>query len=110
MAYYVYLIECSNASYYTGYTTDIQRRYQEHCIGSKKCKYTRSFPPKKLLAYWEILSSQSDALKLEKCIKQLSKKQKTKLVAEETYLADVLQQHGHDASFIHHIQRAFDTV
>ena len=110
MAYYVYLIECINGSYYAGYTTDMQRRYQEHCLGSQKCKYTRSFPPKQLLACWEILSSQSDALKLEKCIKQLSKKQKIKLVAEETYLTDVLQQRGYETSFIQQVQRVLKTV
>lgn len=77
--YYVYMLECSNNSYYTGYTTDIDRRYQEHCAGSAKCKYTRSFPPKRLAACWQV-DDLSAALKLEKKIKALPKVEKQKLI------------------------------
>ena len=75
----VYIIECVNGHYYTGYTTDIARRYQEHLAGSAKCKYTRAFPPKKLLATWEF-DNQSEALRFEHAIKSLSKTEKKKLV------------------------------
>ena len=72
---------CSNGNYYTGYTTDIKRRYQEHCKGSLKCKYTRAFPPVKISACWVIESdSSSQALKLEIAIKKLSKQHKKKLI------------------------------
>jgi len=37
MPYYVYILECKNDRYYTGYTTDLERRYQEHVEGSPKC-------------------------------------------------------------------------
>ena len=75
MIYYLYIIECQNNAYYTGYTTDIKRRYREHCNGSSKCKYTRSFPPKKLSAYWSMQLSLAEVLKLERAVKQLSKVQ-----------------------------------
>ena len=81
--YYVYIIECMNGSYYTGYTTDIQRRYQEHLQGSKKCKYTRSFPPKELAAYWCIEDDLSCALAFERHIKKLSKSQKKIIIKDE---------------------------
>jgi len=81
MIYYVYIIECSNGAYYTGYTTDIERRYQEHLEGTSKCKYTRSFPPKRLAAYWQLDSNVSLALKLERKIKRLSKAEKQALIA-----------------------------
>ena len=86
MSYYIYIIECTNNSYYTGYTTDIERRYEEHVQGSSKCKYTRSFPPKRLAAFWEIDKSLSEVLAIECKIKALSKKQKTKLIEQPNLL------------------------
>jgi putative endonuclease len=80
MTYFVYIIECQNGSYYTGYTTDIARRYKEHCDGSPKCKYTRSFPPKQLVAAFEF-DNKSEALQKEAAIKKLSKKEKCTLIA-----------------------------
>jgi len=80
MHYYVYIIECTNLSYYTGYTTDIARRYAEHCNGSIKCKYTRSFPPKRLAACWKISCDLASILKIERGIKQLSKADKQQLI------------------------------
>ncbi|MCX7121982.1 MAG: GIY-YIG nuclease family protein [Gammaproteobacteria bacterium] len=71
----VYIIECINGAYYTGYTTDITRRYQEHQAGSSKCKYTRAFPPKKLVKVWEF-DNKSDALRFEIKIKSLTRPQK----------------------------------
>ena len=81
MAYYVYILECSNGAYYTGYTTDLERRYQEHQEGSAKCKYTRSFPPVGLAASWEV-EDVSQALKLEKQIKNLNRLKKHELIEE----------------------------
>lgn len=78
--HYVYMIECENGTYYTGYTTDIMRRYKEHEKGSAKCRYTRSFPPKKL-ALMMTFENKSDALKKEAEIKKLSKAEKIKLVS-----------------------------
>ena len=81
MLYFIYILECTNGSYYTGYTTDIERRYQEHLDGSAKCKYTRSFPPKRIAACWEITSDDSSlARKIEHEIKHLSKKEKMNLI------------------------------
>ena len=79
--HFVYMIECMNGAYYTGYTTDIDRRYKEHEKGTLKCKYTRSFPPKKLIAKWEF-DNKSDALKFESKIKKFSKYEKMKLANE----------------------------
>jgi len=78
--YYVYMLQCENGSYYTGYTTDIARRYQEHLDGTTKCKYTRSFKPVKIAQSWSTFDSKSEALKIERFIKKLSKNEKQKLV------------------------------
>jgi len=74
------MLECQNTHYYLGYTTDLKRRYQEHQQGSSKCKYTRSFPPVKMAAWWTV-KNLSDALKLERRLKKLSKEQKKQLVS-----------------------------
>ena len=80
MPHHVYIIECSNNSFYTGYTTDIKRRYKEHQAGSLKCKYTRSFPPKKLVAVFDF-KTKSEALIYENKIKSLSRAQKIEMLA-----------------------------
>jgi len=80
MSYFVYIIECTNGAYYTGYTTDVERRYEEHVQGTPKCKYTRSFPPKQLLGYIEC-ATKSKAMKLEASIKKMSKEQKKMILA-----------------------------
>lgn len=77
--YFIYLLECSNGRYYTGYTTDLERRYQEHLSGSAKCKYTRSFPPRRIAAYWRIEGDLSEVLAIEAAIKRLSKSEKCQL-------------------------------
>ena len=94
MIYYIYMLECSNSSFYTGYTTDIERRYQEHLDGTSKCKYTRSFPPKRIAACWEVDVDISMALKIENQVKSLTKDEKVKLTNRPKLLADVLLSNG----------------
>jgi len=84
--YYIYILECSNGNYYSGYTTDLKRRYQEHASGSAKCKYTRSFPPIRLAAAWEISAGLSVVLKIEKAIKKLKRQEKIELIADPDFL------------------------
>ena len=74
---YVYIILCENNSYYTGYTTDINRRFEAHKSG--KVKYTRAFKPVKILQSWEF-ETKSEAMKVEYWIKQKSRKQKEEFV------------------------------
>ena len=78
--YFVYILLCDNGSYYTGYTTNLTRRYQEHLAGTDKCKFTRSFKPVSLAQSWKIQSGKSIALKIEKFIKTLSKEEKKQLI------------------------------
>lgn len=91
MGYYIYILECSNSTYYTGYTSDIKRRYQEHLKGTAKCKYTRSFPPRKIIACWEVECSLSNALKIEAAIKSLDKTNKKALIAKPNQLYQLLK-------------------
>jgi len=75
----VYILLCNNGSYYTGYTTELSRRYQEHLQGTIKCKYTRSFKPVNIAQSWQI-DEKGTALQIEKFIKKLSKVQKQQLI------------------------------
>ena len=100
--YFIYILECSNGAYYTGYTTDIKRRYQEHCDGSLKCKYTRSFPPKRIAACWKIKSDLSLALKVESEIKKLPKIRKLDLVNQNICLEKYLLEKGYENVVIDH--------
>lgn len=90
--YYVYILECVNAAYYTGYTTDLQRRYQEHQQGTAASKFTRSFPPKRLAAAWQIEGSKSDAMRLEAYIKQKTKLQKQQFIEQPAALLKLAKQ------------------
>ena len=89
--YYVYVLQCNNGNYYTGYTTDIDRRYQEHLTGTAKCKYTRSFKPVKIAQCWSTYDNKSEALKIERFIKKLSKQEKQALIVSPEQLTTLFQ-------------------
>ena len=77
----VYILKCSDGSYYTGWTTDIERRLSEHNAG-KGAKYTRGRTPCTLV-YTADCSSTSEALKLEAKIKKLNREKKIQLIQEK---------------------------
>ncbi|OAI47779.1 GIY-YIG nuclease [Gammaproteobacteria bacterium SCGC AG-212-F23] len=77
--YWVYILHCENNTYYTGYTSDLLRRYQEHMQGSAKCKYTRSFKPVKIAQSWQVFENKV-AMKIEKFIKSMSRIEKNDFV------------------------------
>jgi putative endonuclease len=79
VAWFVYLLECQDGSLYTGVAVDVDRRYAEHVAG-KGARYTRSHPPRQLLARFEH-PDRSSALKAEYAIKQLPPSAKRALVA-----------------------------
>lgn len=84
--YWVYILHCENDTYYTGYTTDIEKRYQAHIDGTSKCKYTRSFKPLRLAQCWKITGDKAFAMKIEASIKKLSRREKEKMIAEPKLL------------------------
>ena len=70
----VYILECSDKTYYCGITNDIEKRLKCHNEGVG-AKYTRSRRPVKLLVYREV-ETKGDALRLEYKVKQLSRNKK----------------------------------
>jgi len=74
---------CSDERLYTGITTDIDRRWQEHSGNLKNgAKFFRGRKPKELL-YVEFFENRSDASKREYAIKKLSRDSKLYLIASE---------------------------
>ncbi|WP_374723884.1 GIY-YIG nuclease family protein [Calidifontibacillus erzurumensis] len=76
--HYVYILECSDGTYYTGYTNHLEKRIAMHQAG-KGAKYTRGRRPVELL-FSETFSSKSEALKAEYNIKRLSRTQKEEYI------------------------------
>ena len=76
--FYVYIIRCADGSFYCGYTTDVEKRFEKHKSG-KGDKYTRSHLPLEIV-YIEEFESKSDALKRECEIKSMTRSQKEKLI------------------------------
>lgn len=80
MPYYVYILKCGDSSLYCGYTNDVLKRVKTHNDGLG-AKYTKSRLPV-TLAYFEELSSKSEAMKRECAIKKLTRKQKLELISK----------------------------
>lgn len=88
MAYYCYIVECADSSFYTGWTLDPARREKQHNSGHG-AKYTRLHRPVHLV-YIEEQPDRSSAMKREARIKMMTHGQKQKLV-------DVYRQEAKDA-------------
>jgi len=79
MGYYVYIVKCSDATLYTGITTDLTRRLDEHNNSPKGAKYTKVRRPVELV-YSEKHEDRSSASKREYIIKKLSRMKKEALI------------------------------
>lgn len=77
MTWFLYLIECEDGSIYTGITIDVDKRYSAHLSGMG-ARYTRSHPPRRLLAVFEY-EDRSSASRAEHETKQLNAAEKRAL-------------------------------
>lgn len=75
---YTYILLCNDNTLYTGWTVNLDNRLKTHNKG-KASKYTRARLPVKLV-YFEAFQDKIDAQKREYAIKQLTRKQKLKLI------------------------------
>ena len=82
--WFVYIVECSDGSYYCGITNDVQKRIKKHDSG-KGAKYTRGRGPVRLLCS-EAFCSRSEALKVESMVKKQKKENKI------TYLQNIRKE------------------
>ena len=77
--YFVYIVECNDSTYYTGYTNDLERRIKEHNDNKRGAKYTRYKRPVKLV-WKKACKNQRFAMRIEKTIKGLKRKDKECIV------------------------------
>ena len=89
--YWVYILHCQNNSYYTGYTTDLENRYQTHLKGTGS-KYTRSFKPISIAQQWKLYCEKNIAMKIEREIKKLSRLEKEMLIATPQLLLNLYNE------------------
>lgn len=76
--HYIYIVECSDETLYTGYTNDLEKRIETH-NAKKGAKYTRGRTPV-TLKYYEEYDNKVDAMKREAQIKKMRKEKKLKLL------------------------------
>jgi len=76
--YFVYIVECSDGTYYTGYTKNLERRLKEH-HNSRGAKYLRGKIPIKLV-YVKEYRYYKNAVRAERRIKKLRCWQKEKII------------------------------
>ena len=77
---FVYILECADGTYYTGWTTDLYRRVAIHNAG-RGSRYTRLRRPVKLI-YWEEHPDRSSAQRRELAVKRLPRARRMALVAD----------------------------
>jgi len=82
VSFCVYILLCTDGSFYTGYTKDLDARTKLHQSGNG-ARYTKMHKPQKL-AYFEQFGSRSEAMKREREIKKLSHRQKLALANSQT--------------------------
>lgn len=78
---YTYILKCSDGTFYTGWTNDLEKRLKAHNEG-KGAKYTKARRPVTLV-YYECFFSKEEAMKREYEIKHLTRKKKEKLIEEK---------------------------
>ena len=78
--WYLYVVRCGDDTLYTGITTNLARRLNEHNTSKRGAKYTKTRRPINLV-YYELYQSRSSAQKAEYEFKKLTRKQKEKKMA-----------------------------
>lgn len=80
--YYVYILKCTDETYYTGFTSNLEKRILEHTAGKYPESYTYARRPIKLMFYAEF-TEPSIAIATEKQIKKWSRLKKEALINNE---------------------------
>jgi putative endonuclease len=87
------MLQLTNGSYYTGYTTDLQKRIRAHRSG-RGAKITRSFAPLRIAACWKLKADKGAAMRVEACIKSCTRRVKQSLIDNPVILQQLLRGKG----------------
>ncbi len=68
---WLYMLECDNGRFYTGYTKNLAIRYYQHKEGKQSARYTQSFKPVRIAQCWRLFDEVGTALKVERFIKNV---------------------------------------
>ncbi|SFS42478.1 putative endonuclease [Zhouia amylolytica] len=97
----VYIVECADGSFYTGITSDIERRISEHNTGIDNLAYTFKRRPV-VLKWYERFTAPRETIKVEKQLKGWSKRKKKALIKENldklVQFSENYTQHGSSTS------------
>ncbi len=80
--YFVYILKCTDDSFYTGMTNNLERRLFEHNVGIDKESYTFKRRPVELV-WFEMFTEPTQAIMIEKKIKGWSRRKKQALIDED---------------------------
>ena len=78
---YTYIVECSDGSFYTGWTNDLEKRIKAHNEG-KGAKYTKCRRPV-VLVYYEKFQTKEEAMSREWAIKHMTREQKKRMIGSD---------------------------
>lgn len=76
---YLYIVECKDGTFYTGWTNNLEKRLKDHNDG-KGAKYTKSRIPVSLV-YYEEFQTKEEAMRREYAIKRMTRKEKCCLIS-----------------------------
>jgi len=82
MIFYVYILQCCDGSYYTGYTNNLKERTRQHLNGTG-ARYTKAHKPDRV-AYVERFETRGQAMRRELEIKKFSHQKKLELIISQT--------------------------
>ena len=103
MAFWVYILRCSDGSYYTGHSDDLQRRMDEHSAGALPSCYTFKRRPLQLV-FSQDVGSREEAIAAERQIKGWSRKKKEAMISgdweEVSRLARTARTPVHEANVL----------
>lgn len=90
--YILYILRCADSSYYTGITTNVSRRVEEHRNSVRGAKYLKGRGPLSLV-FEQVVGDRSAASKAEYRVKQLLREEKRALVAGDLTLQGILSSY-----------------
>ncbi|MCL9809083.1 GIY-YIG nuclease family protein [Flavobacterium luminosum] len=103
--YYVYILKCSDSSYYVGMTSNLDKRIIEHNLGKFQNAYTFTRRPVELVWYQDFLEP-NQAISFEKKIKKWSRAKKEAIIQDNW---EVLPKLSECKNETHHRNKAFDS-
>lgn len=90
-SYYVYILKCSDGSYYTGITNNLDKRINEHIFGKNKDCYTYNRRPTEV-KFYETFNDVSQAMYFEKKIKKWTRAKKEALISGDFDMLQILAE------------------